>query len=436
MSVFGPVVAALVACTTWFIFRGITRLYFHPLSAFPGPPIAAVTGLYKAYIDVVAQSSFVHNLERLHAIYGDVVRVGPNELHFANPEVCQEIYNATNRWDKEESLYHSFGEDRSSFGSLTYAEAKPRKDILTRLFSKKAIRDAEHLVQEKVLGLCDSFLRTGERSVDLFYAFRCMSIDVITYICFGHSVNALESPGHEAPIILAMDASLPVFVRFKYSSLYKNMIIKCPPNISKVVSPATKGLVNLQVAIKEQVVDLKNNPEHLKTLPHNTTIWNELLKPEVHPDGRVPDIGSLFEESQAFLFGGADTTGTTLMHGTFCVLEDPEVYHRLKAELQQAWPDLEDAPSQSTLETLPYLSAVIRESLRMSPGVASPLPRVVPASGTKLGGNFIPGGTVVEMSSHFVHRSADTFENPNEFKPDRWMGPGGKDLEKWLVSFS
>lgn len=70
MSVFGPVVAALVACTTWFIFRGITRLYFHPLSAFPGPPIAAVTGLYKAYIDVVAQSSFGHNLERLHAIYG------------------------------------------------------------------------------------------------------------------------------------------------------------------------------------------------------------------------------------------------------------------------------------------------------------------------------------------------------------------------------
>lgn len=138
------------------------------------------------------------------------------------------------------------------------------------------------------------------------------------------------------------------------------MIIKCPPNISKVVSPATKGLVNLQVAIKEQVVDLKNNPEHLKTLPHNTTIWNELLKPEVHPDGRVPDIGSLFEESQAFLFGGADTTGTTLMHGTFCVLEDPEVYHRLKAELQQAWPDLEDAPSQSTLETLPYLVGLLQ----------------------------------------------------------------------------
>lgn len=43
-----------------------------------------------------------------------------------------------------------------------------------------------------------------------------------------------------------MDASLPVFVRFKHSPAYKNMIINCPPNISKIVSPATAGLVDLQ----------------------------------------------------------------------------------------------------------------------------------------------------------------------------------------------
>jgi Cytochrome P450 len=168
----------------------------------------------------------------------------------------------------------------------------------------------------------------------------------------------LKAPDHQAPIILAMDASLPVFVRFKHSSIYKNMIIKCPPNVSKIVSPATAGLVNLQQVIKQQVVDLSSNPEHLKTLPHSTTIWNELLRPELHPDGRVPDMGSLFEESQALLFGGADTTGTTLMHGTFHILKDGEVYQRLKAELQQVWPVLEDAPSQATLETLPYLVGI------------------------------------------------------------------------------
>ena len=152
-----------------------------------------------------------------------------------------------------------------------------------------------------------------------------------------------------------MDASTNVFVAFKHSSMYKNMIIKCPPAVSRVISPATIGLVNLQEAIRAQVNDLSSNPEHLKTLPHSTTIWNELLRPDSYPDGRIPDTESLFEESQALLFGGADTTGITLMHGTFYVLKDMEVYQKLKAELRQAWRVLEIAPSQVTLETLPYL---------------------------------------------------------------------------------
>jgi cytochrome P450 len=41
----------------------------------------------------------------------------------------------------------------------------------------------------------------------------------------------------------------------------------------------------------------------------------------------------LYEEAQALLFGGADTTGTTLMHGSFYVLNSPTVYEKLKAEL-------------------------------------------------------------------------------------------------------
>lgn len=152
-----------------------------------------------------------------------------------------------------------------------------------------------------------------------------------------------------------MDASAPVFVRFKHSSLYKNMIVKCPPNIARVIAPETAGLINLQETLRKQVIDLTTNPEHLKTLPHNTTIWNELLRPELHPDGKIPPVDSLFEESQALMFGGADTTGTTLMHGTFEILQRPDVVAKLKAELEEAWPNVQRDPTQAELEPLPYL---------------------------------------------------------------------------------
>lgn len=44
--------------------------------------------------------------------------------------------------------------------------------------------------------------------------------------------------------------------------------------------------------------------------------------------------------------------------------------------------------------------------------------------------------TVVEMSSHIVHRNATLFEDPDVFKPERWLGEDGKKLERWLVPFS
>lgn len=73
-----------------------------------------------------------------------------------------------------------------------------------------------------------------------------MTMDIITSLCFGKSVNALDEPDFKAPIIVAMDASLPVFSRFKHYEWYKNMIMNCPPNLSKKLSPETAGLVDLQ----------------------------------------------------------------------------------------------------------------------------------------------------------------------------------------------
>lgn len=179
--------------------------------------------------------------------------------------------------------------------------------------------------------------------------------DLSTDLCFGHSVNALKAPNYRAPILVSMDACQPVFVRFKHSNLYKNMIIKCPPNVSRVIAPETMGLINVQQSLRYQVENLSNDPENLKKLPHSTTIWNELLRPELHPGGVLPDVGSLFDESQALLFGGSDTIGMGLMHGTFEVLRKPDVLRKLKAELTEAWPDLLHNPTHAELESLPYL---------------------------------------------------------------------------------
>jgi cytochrome P450 len=68
------------------------------------------------------------------------------------------------------------------------------------------------------------------------------------------------------------------------------------------------------------------NPEGLQNLPHSTTIYHKLLRPQAYRSGTVLSAASLYKEAQVLLFGGADTTSTTLMHSSFYVLSTPMVY--------------------------------------------------------------------------------------------------------------
>ncbi|KAF2849812.1 cytochrome P450 monooxygenase-like protein [Plenodomus tracheiphilus IPT5] len=429
--------AAVTCVLAYAAYVIIYNTYFHPLAQFPGPPLARVTIYWKAYTECIASRSFCHYLVELHAQYGDVVRVGPNELHFAKPQAYHDIYSNKNRWDKEAQLYKSFNEDRSSFGYLTYAEAKSRKDVLNRSFSPAAIESAETLLVDETKALCAAFERQtkASKSSNIFYAFRCLSTDVITTFCFGKPIHAIDAPDFNAPIVVAMDNSLPVFVLFKYSNLIKNFIMKSPPKLSKMMSPLTAGMVDLNQLLLQQINDLTADPEKLKLLPHNMTIYHRLMDPEAYHDKIIPSAGSLYEEGQALMFGGADTVGNTLMVGTFHLLKQSDKMQKLKDELHAAWPSLiADGPNLRSLEKLPYMNAIIKESLRLSSGVTSGLMRVVPATGATIAGVAVPPGTHVACGSTFVHYNASIFPEPEKFIPERWLE--SDNLDSWLVAFS
>ncbi|KAI9783670.1 MAG: hypothetical protein M1839_003518 [Geoglossum umbratile] len=428
------VVAAYLVWGTW---RCVFNLYFHPLAAFPGPFAARATTWWRTYVELVQQESMCVRCKALHKKYGEIIRIGPNELHFSRPSVYHDIYNNNARWDKEETLYHSFGEDQSSFGFLTYAESARRKAILNPLFSRRRIINMQSLIQDKIGALCAALRAQSDAGVpsDLFLGFRCYTIDTITSFCFARSVNAIDEPEFKAPIIEAMIATLPTLVVFKHFKLVKWMILNCPPWLSVILNPELVGLVRLQELLGGQVKEVSKNPSLLQDTPY-PIIYHHLLDPDAHKGQSIPSPSSLYEEAQALLYGGTDTVANALTIGVFHILEKPEILQKLKEELLAAWPEMEQTPKFEDLEKLSYLSAVIKESLRVTPGVASSLLRVVPPSGTTLCGAAIPGGTIVGMSSMFVHNDETIFPEPEEFSPDRWLGPDSKALEKWLVAFS
>ncbi|KAK7047469.1 hypothetical protein VNI00_006700 [Paramarasmius palmivorus] len=83
------------------------------------------------------------------------------------------------------------------------------------------------------------------------------------------------------------------------------------------------------------------------------------------------------------------------------------------------------------LEKLPLF--VIKESLRLSFGVVTPMPRVVPESGAVIAGHPVPPGTVVSIGNTFVHMNRDIFPDPSRFHPERWLED--HTLDRYLVAF-
>ena len=69
-------VVAFLAQKVWTTFY---NFYLHPLAKFPGPPDVAA-GWYMCWQEVFKGRNRSEVLKELHGKYGDVVRVGPNEV--------------------------------------------------------------------------------------------------------------------------------------------------------------------------------------------------------------------------------------------------------------------------------------------------------------------------------------------------------------------
>ncbi|KAI0875519.1 cytochrome P450 [Hypoxylon argillaceum] len=70
------------------VIRSIYRLYFHPLSKYPGPAIAAISAIWLS-------GRWPWIIEDALNTHGDVVRIAPNELVFVRPQALSvDIYGA------------------------------------------------------------------------------------------------------------------------------------------------------------------------------------------------------------------------------------------------------------------------------------------------------------------------------------------------------
>lgn len=255
---------------------------------------------------------------------------------------------------------------------------------------------------------------------------------------FGNSIDALDAPAFTDPLILAMDASLRALPLLKNFPLIRKITYKIPANLMLKALPDAERLAprifRVRSIIQDQLQEVLQNPEKLDEAPQQT-VYHRMLDPEAHRSKTVPDVSKLQDEGLQLIFAGANTVADTLLMGHWHLLNQPDLLARLKAEIRTIWPDLHTPPTHGDLETLPLLTATIKESLRHIPSGVS-LTRVVPSTGATISEHAIPSGAVVGMAILHVHQNEEIFADALAFIPDRWLKEGAKELEKWLVPFS
>jgi trans-cinnamate 4-monooxygenase len=100
------------------------------------------------------------------------------------------------------------------------------------------------------------------------------------------------------------------------------------------------------------------------------------------------------------------------------VVNHPTVQQKIREELNKT---LGDQPlTESNLNMLPYLQAVVKETLRLH----SPIPLLVPHMNleeAKLGGYTIPKGSKVVVNAWWLQNNPEMWRDPEEFRPERFL---------------
>lgn len=164
-----------------------------------------------------------------------------------------------------------------------------------------------------------------------------------------------------------------------------------------------------------------------------TTVFHSLLNSELPNSEKSSE--RLAEEAVLLVGAGTHTTSWALSVATFHLLSQPNTLRKLKEELEAAIPDPTVLMPLSALEALPYLTAVIKEGLRLSFGNTSRIPRIALDQPIKYGDFEIAPGTPVSMSIPVVHFDERIFPDAKSFHPERWIEDKTGRLNKYLVTF-
>ncbi|TEY53289.1 hypothetical protein BOTCAL_0250g00170 [Botryotinia calthae] len=407
------VTVALVAQVLW-------KIFFHPLSAFPGPWFNRISEIPGSW--VIATGKQHSYYRQLHEKYGPVVRVAPNELSFIGDRAWDDIYGIQKNGPNFEKSPIFIGAvsplDGQTGISLAPNEAHTRqRRALAHVFSNTALLQQEEIMRSHVDKLVGQLKKTiaENRPINFSNWYTYTTFDMMGDLCFAEPFGCLDQGG-------ATEWSTSVINVFK-SAAWDQSIRRVAGVNTWLQKLMVKLLIPSEAANWRKIHFQNSREKTLRRLAdgnreHKDFIYHILKNKEAKNSMSQTEI---ILNMVLLISAGTETTASLLTGWTYFICTHPEVYKRLTDETRGRFNSEQDI-TWDTVKDLPYLHATLSEALRLYSPAPANQQRIVPPGCSVIDGHFVPGKTTVAVAPWAAINSSLNFKYPQKFIPERWLG--------------
>lgn len=367
-----------------------------------------------------------HQVKSIHDQYGEVVRVGPNELSFTNPAAWRDIHSK-NFVRPREYKDKPPGKDAENLISASEKDHARFRKILAPAFSEKSTQMQQSLVQSSIDLLIQKLHQaiTDDSSetatvVDFLKWLNYTTFDIIGGIIWSSSFGCLHEERYHPWIqVISQFKTALIVGAFKFYPPLDDIITFITPK------SALADLMQVWKTTEEKVAQRLAMKKDLPDVISHILVVNDSVS-ALHMSREEIEINAMM-----LVVGGSESVTTVLVGITNYLLREKSKLQALIDEVRSTFQD-EGAITGYSVSTLPYLNAVLQEGLRMCPTIPDGMRREVSTGGATVAGEFLPRGTVVSIPQWAAYQSPSNFQSPASFIPERWLtGP-----QKSFSSFS
>ncbi|KAM7331608.1 hypothetical protein ACRRTK_008316 [Alexandromys fortis] len=253
------------------------------------------------------------------------------------------------------------------------------------------------------------------------------SMDVITSTAFGVNVDSLHNPKdpfvEKTRNLLKMDFFDPLImsvVLFPFLTPIYEMI-----NVSIFPKDSIAFFKKFVTRMKENRLNSgdKHRVDFLQLMMNSQ---NNSKDKESHK--ALSDV-EIMAQSIIFIFGGYETTSSTLAFALHSLATHPDIQKKLQEEIDVALPN-KAPPSYDKVMEIEYLDMMLSETLRLYT-ISDRLERVCKQD-VEINGVFIPKGAVVMIPIFSLHRDPQYWPEPEEFRPERFSKENKGSIDPYV----